>query len=66
MKRSRREVLKAGAALAVSTGPQRHIEEWVLRKRPGTEAAQAAESALAEGATSHKDDSQVAPEVSPE
>ncbi|HEX6486139.1 MAG TPA: bifunctional UDP-N-acetylglucosamine diphosphorylase/glucosamine-1-phosphate N-acetyltransferase GlmU, partial [Nocardioidaceae bacterium] len=53
-------------ALAVSTGPQRHIEEWVLRKRPGTEAAKAAESALAEGATPHKDDSQVAPEVSPE
>ncbi|MGE5720043.1 MAG: bifunctional UDP-N-acetylglucosamine diphosphorylase/glucosamine-1-phosphate N-acetyltransferase GlmU [Nocardioidaceae bacterium] len=53
-------------ALAVSTGPQRHIEEWVLRKRPGTEAAKAAESALAEGAKSHKDDSQVAPEVSPE
>jgi bifunctional UDP-N-acetylglucosamine pyrophosphorylase/glucosamine-1-phosphate N-acetyltransferase len=29
-------------ALAVSSGPQRHVEDWVLRKRPGTPAAQAA------------------------
>ncbi len=29
-------------ALAVSTGPQRHIDDWVQRKRPGTPAAQAA------------------------
>ncbi|MGI8576892.1 MAG: bifunctional UDP-N-acetylglucosamine diphosphorylase/glucosamine-1-phosphate N-acetyltransferase GlmU [Nocardioidaceae bacterium] len=30
-------------ALAVSTGPQRHIADWVQRKRPGTPAARAAE-----------------------
>ncbi|HSE10795.1 MAG TPA: bifunctional UDP-N-acetylglucosamine diphosphorylase/glucosamine-1-phosphate N-acetyltransferase GlmU [Nocardioidaceae bacterium] len=53
-------------ALAVSTGPQRHIEEWVLRKRPGTAAAEAAEAALADRASSHKDTPQVAPEVAPE
>jgi bifunctional UDP-N-acetylglucosamine pyrophosphorylase / glucosamine-1-phosphate N-acetyltransferase len=33
-------------ALAVSTGPQRHIDGWVLRKRPGSAAARAAEAAL--------------------
>ncbi|ORB83829.1 UDP-N-acetylglucosamine diphosphorylase/glucosamine-1-phosphate N-acetyltransferase [Mycobacterium kansasii] len=32
-------------ALAVSAGPQRNIENWVQRKRPGTAAAQAAEAA---------------------
>lgn len=32
-------------ALAVSAGPQRTIEGWVARKRPGTAAAQAAERA---------------------
>ena len=32
-------------ALAVSAGPQRNIEDWVLRKRPGTAAAEAAEQA---------------------
>jgi bifunctional UDP-N-acetylglucosamine pyrophosphorylase / glucosamine-1-phosphate N-acetyltransferase len=32
-------------ALAVSAGPQRNIENWVQRKRPGTPAAQAAEAA---------------------
>ncbi|OBK43213.1 bifunctional UDP-N-acetylglucosamine diphosphorylase/glucosamine-1-phosphate N-acetyltransferase GlmU [Mycobacterium kubicae] len=32
-------------ALAVSAGPQRNIEGWVQRKRPGTAAAQAAEQA---------------------
>jgi bifunctional UDP-N-acetylglucosamine pyrophosphorylase / glucosamine-1-phosphate N-acetyltransferase len=32
-------------ALAVSAGPQRNIENWVQRKRPGTPAAQAAEKA---------------------
>jgi bifunctional UDP-N-acetylglucosamine pyrophosphorylase/glucosamine-1-phosphate N-acetyltransferase len=35
-------------ALAVSTGPQRHIEGWVLRKRPGTPAAEAAAAAMGE------------------
>jgi bifunctional UDP-N-acetylglucosamine pyrophosphorylase/glucosamine-1-phosphate N-acetyltransferase len=33
-------------ALAVSMGPQRNIEEWALRKRPGTAQAGAAEIAL--------------------
>jgi len=32
-------------ALAVSAGPQRNIEDWVQRKRPGTPAAQAADRA---------------------
>jgi bifunctional UDP-N-acetylglucosamine pyrophosphorylase/glucosamine-1-phosphate N-acetyltransferase len=35
-------------ALAVSAGPQRNIEDWVQRKRPGTAAAQAAERAAEE------------------
>jgi len=29
-------------ALAVSSGPQRHIDDWVQRKRPGSAAAEAA------------------------
>jgi bifunctional UDP-N-acetylglucosamine pyrophosphorylase/glucosamine-1-phosphate N-acetyltransferase len=33
-------------ALAVSAGTQRNIEGWVLRKRPGTPAADAAQRAL--------------------
>jgi bifunctional UDP-N-acetylglucosamine pyrophosphorylase / glucosamine-1-phosphate N-acetyltransferase len=37
-------------ALAVSGGPQRHIEGWVQRKRPGTAAARAAQAALDEEA----------------
>ncbi|MEB3023576.1 bifunctional UDP-N-acetylglucosamine diphosphorylase/glucosamine-1-phosphate N-acetyltransferase GlmU [[Mycobacterium] crassicus] len=32
-------------ALAVSAGPQRNIENWVQRKRPGSAAAEAAEAA---------------------
>lgn len=32
-------------ALAVSAGPQRNIDDWVARKRPGSAAAQAAERA---------------------
>nr|WP_281400917.1 bifunctional UDP-N-acetylglucosamine diphosphorylase/glucosamine-1-phosphate N-acetyltransferase GlmU [Amycolatopsis umgeniensis] len=32
-------------ALAVSTGPQRNIEDWVTRRRPGTPAAEAASAA---------------------
>jgi bifunctional UDP-N-acetylglucosamine pyrophosphorylase / glucosamine-1-phosphate N-acetyltransferase len=32
-------------ALAVSAGPQRNIEDWVQRKRPGTAAAKAARAA---------------------
>jgi bifunctional UDP-N-acetylglucosamine pyrophosphorylase/glucosamine-1-phosphate N-acetyltransferase len=35
-------------ALAVSTSPQRHVEQWVLRKRPGSPAADAAARALDE------------------
>jgi bifunctional UDP-N-acetylglucosamine pyrophosphorylase/glucosamine-1-phosphate N-acetyltransferase len=35
-------------SLAVSTGPQRHVEQWVIRKRPGTPAAEAASRALDE------------------
>lgn len=34
-------------ALAVSAGPQRNIENWVQRKRPGSPAAEAAEAAQA-------------------
>jgi bifunctional UDP-N-acetylglucosamine pyrophosphorylase/glucosamine-1-phosphate N-acetyltransferase len=35
-------------ALAVSGSPQRNIEGWVARRRPGTPAADAAEAALAQ------------------
>ncbi|TFV61040.1 bifunctional UDP-N-acetylglucosamine diphosphorylase/glucosamine-1-phosphate N-acetyltransferase GlmU [Mycobacterium sp. PS03-16] len=40
-------------ALAVSAGPQRNIEGWVVRKRPGSAAAAAAEKALG-----HPDDAE--------
>jgi bifunctional UDP-N-acetylglucosamine pyrophosphorylase / glucosamine-1-phosphate N-acetyltransferase len=46
----RRDV--APGALAVSSGAQREIKDWTLRKRPGTPMAEAAESAQAR-ATSH-------------
>jgi bifunctional UDP-N-acetylglucosamine pyrophosphorylase / glucosamine-1-phosphate N-acetyltransferase len=49
-------------ALAVSAGPQRHHDRWVINRRPGSPAAQAAEEALRGpdgGASSHTD----APEV---
>jgi bifunctional UDP-N-acetylglucosamine pyrophosphorylase/glucosamine-1-phosphate N-acetyltransferase len=36
-------------ALAVSTGPQRHLEDWVARKRPGTPGDEAANRAKAAG-----------------
>ena len=49
-------------ALAVSTGPQRHIDEWVITKRPGSPAAVAAAEALAERASSHTEPPQVASE----
>jgi bifunctional UDP-N-acetylglucosamine pyrophosphorylase/glucosamine-1-phosphate N-acetyltransferase len=39
-------------ALAVSGGPQRNLEGWVIRRRSGTAAAEAAERALA----AHQDD----------
>jgi bifunctional UDP-N-acetylglucosamine pyrophosphorylase/glucosamine-1-phosphate N-acetyltransferase len=47
-------------ALAVSTGPQRNLAEWVLTRREGTPAAEAATAALAKRATSHKDGPEVA------
>jgi bifunctional UDP-N-acetylglucosamine pyrophosphorylase/glucosamine-1-phosphate N-acetyltransferase len=34
-------------ALAVTTGPQRHVRDWVRRKRPGTPAAEAVDRAEA-------------------
>ncbi|QRP47016.1 bifunctional UDP-N-acetylglucosamine diphosphorylase/glucosamine-1-phosphate N-acetyltransferase GlmU [Amycolatopsis sp. FDAARGOS 1241] len=34
-------------ALALSAGPQRNVEGWAVRRRPGTPAAEAAEAALA-------------------
>jgi bifunctional UDP-N-acetylglucosamine pyrophosphorylase/glucosamine-1-phosphate N-acetyltransferase len=37
-------------ALAVSAGPQRNIEDWVQRKRPGSPAARAAAQACAAAA----------------
>ncbi len=37
-------------ALAVSAGPQRNIEGWVQRKRPGSAAAKAAEKAAGQSA----------------
>ena len=36
-------------ALAVSSGPQRHLEGWVLRNRAGTASAEAAGAALEAG-----------------
>src|SRR3954454_10996377 len=45
-------------ALAVSSGPQREIKDWTLRKRPGTPMAEAAETAQAR-ATSHTDGPQL-------
>lgn len=44
-------------ALAVSSGSQRNIEGWVIRKRPGSAAARAAAEA-AEQARGHRDDHQ--------
>ena len=46
-------------ALAVSTGPQRNIERWVLRKREGSTAADAAKTALEQSASSHTEQSEV-------
>lgn len=42
-------------ALAVSAGPQRNIEGWVARKRPGSAAASAAAAAHAAGAAEATD-----------
>ncbi|MDT5138869.1 MAG: bifunctional UDP-N-acetylglucosamine pyrophosphorylase / glucosamine-phosphate N-acetyltransferase, partial [Mycobacterium sp.] len=43
-------------ALAVSAGPQRNIEDWVQRKRPGTAAAEAAQKAAESGPTASEPD----------
>ncbi|KAA2255636.1 bifunctional UDP-N-acetylglucosamine diphosphorylase/glucosamine-1-phosphate N-acetyltransferase GlmU [Solihabitans fulvus] len=48
-------------ALAVSGGPQRNFERWVLNRRPGTAAAEAAQRALA--ATDGQENSEVDSEV---
>ncbi len=50
-------------ALAVSTGPQRNLEGWVLKRRERTPAADAAAQALEGRATSHSDGSEVASEA---
>jgi len=42
-------------ALAISGSPQKNLEGWVARKRPGTPAAEAAEKALAEQNTENGD-----------
>ena len=39
--------------LAVSAGPQRHLEGWVLRNRAGTTSARAAQEATQSAASSH-------------
>jgi bifunctional UDP-N-acetylglucosamine pyrophosphorylase/glucosamine-1-phosphate N-acetyltransferase len=43
-------------ALAVSAGPQRNIEGWVERKRPGSAAAEAAKRAKSAGDDTDSDD----------
>ncbi len=49
-------------ALAVSAGPQRNIEGWVQRKRPGSPAAQAAEKASDRAARQDPERSEPTPE----
>ncbi|WP_134767256.1 bifunctional UDP-N-acetylglucosamine diphosphorylase/glucosamine-1-phosphate N-acetyltransferase GlmU [Nocardioides sp. 1609] len=46
-------------ALAVSSGPQRNLVGWAMRRRPGTDQAEAARAALAESAAA--DDQQADP-----
>lgn len=46
-------------ALGINTAPQRTIDRWVLRRRPGTASAEAAAAALGE-------DDDVAPGLSPQ
>ncbi|MGZ8742059.1 MAG: bifunctional UDP-N-acetylglucosamine diphosphorylase/glucosamine-1-phosphate N-acetyltransferase GlmU [Nocardioides sp.] len=48
--------------LAVSTGPQRNLDAWVVTRRPGSPAAVAAAEALEKRASSHTE----APEVASE
>ena len=43
-------------ALAVSAGPQRNIEGWVSRKRPGSAAAEAARKGRSEAAAENDDE----------
>jgi bifunctional UDP-N-acetylglucosamine pyrophosphorylase/glucosamine-1-phosphate N-acetyltransferase len=43
-------------ALAVSAGPQRNIEDWVTRKRPGSAAAEAARKAQDDAGDTPADD----------
>jgi bifunctional UDP-N-acetylglucosamine pyrophosphorylase/glucosamine-1-phosphate N-acetyltransferase len=45
-------------ALAVSAGPQRNIEGWVSRKRPGSEADKAARKALTDSEEANQTDDQ--------
>jgi bifunctional UDP-N-acetylglucosamine pyrophosphorylase / glucosamine-1-phosphate N-acetyltransferase len=42
-------------ALAVSTGPQRNIENWMQRKRPGSASAEAADAAQARSQAADSD-----------
>ena len=53
-------------ALAVSSGPQRLIKDWTLRKRAGTPMAQAAAEAADEGDSSNTPETGLAPEGGPE
>jgi bifunctional UDP-N-acetylglucosamine pyrophosphorylase/glucosamine-1-phosphate N-acetyltransferase len=43
-------------ALAISAGPQRNIENWVLRKRPGSPAAEAARKATSQSPSDERAD----------
>jgi bifunctional UDP-N-acetylglucosamine pyrophosphorylase / glucosamine-1-phosphate N-acetyltransferase len=43
-------------ALAVSAGPQRNVEGWVSRKRPGSAADKAARKALTRAEEANSDD----------
>jgi bifunctional UDP-N-acetylglucosamine pyrophosphorylase / glucosamine-1-phosphate N-acetyltransferase len=45
-------------ALAMTVAPQRNVENWVMDKRPGTPAAQAAEAANAPHDTAQQDNAQ--------
>ncbi|WP_018683291.1 bifunctional UDP-N-acetylglucosamine diphosphorylase/glucosamine-1-phosphate N-acetyltransferase GlmU [Actinokineospora enzanensis] len=48
-------------ALAVSGGPQRNVENWVVRRRPGTPAAEAAQLAKRAAETSGDPDNEDSP-----
>jgi bifunctional UDP-N-acetylglucosamine pyrophosphorylase/glucosamine-1-phosphate N-acetyltransferase len=53
-------------ALAVSSGPQRHIEGWTLRRRAGTPMAEAAAEAAGDGPRSHPEGPALADQAPPE